>query len=416
MRKLTVFNRWLVPLRSVLPEITTEEWARLSRLEELLYEQTRGSEQLTGPERAAWLLDIRRRLAEEGYSRQVSPQAPVELSRVRLLQTLAQFVCGFFDLDLRDATGLGHGALLANLTDNQLRRLWLSRVSGGELIGVAATERRGGSRIQEISTAAQEAGTQWLISGEKTWVSRLNEAVGWVVFFRGPTGDISAAVVDATAPGLHRQPLPPAGLGGWSWGVLTFDNVPINPVTDLVGRYGDGLGVFRQHFTRFRPLVTATALGTAAAAHTLVTQTLATRVSRGEIPRVRDNALVTLGQTYAEVHAALLATLATVRLGATGAPQADMWARVNKAYGVDVANKAVSDLATLIGAAGFTTGSRIAKARADLTGLLYADGIHDSLYRSGGKTLLAEQDHWIPPRPEVPQERASFGLAGTTTK
>ncbi|MCY1141463.1 hypothetical protein OWR29_25995 [Actinoplanes sp. Pm04-4] len=30
----------------------------------------------------------------------------------------------------------------------------------------------------------------------------------------------------------------------------------------------------------------------------------------------------------------------------------------------------------------------MAKARADLTTLLYADGIHDSLYRSGGITLL----------------------------
>jgi len=30
----------------------------------------------------------------------------------------------------------------------------------------------------------------------------------------------------------------------------------------------------------------------------------------------------------------------------------------------------------------------IAKARADLTWLLYADGIHDSLYRSGGASLV----------------------------
>jgi len=30
----------------------------------------------------------------------------------------------------------------------------------------------------------------------------------------------------------------------------------------------------------------------------------------------------------------------------------------------------------------------IAKARADLTWLLYADGIHDSLYSSGGASLV----------------------------
>ena len=47
-----------------------------------------------------------------------------------------------------------------------------------------------------------------------------------------------------------------------------------------------------------------------------------------------------------------------------------------------------ADLAPLIGAGGFQRSHPVAKARADLTGLLYADGIHDSLYRSGGVNLL----------------------------
>jgi hypothetical protein len=50
----------------------------------------------------------------------------------------------------------------------------------------------------------------------------------------------------------------------------------------------------------------------------------------------------------------------------------------------------VADLAPLLGAAGFMRRSAIAKARADLTGLLYADGIHDSLYRSGGLSLVRQ--------------------------
>ena len=37
------------------------------------------------------------------------------------------------------------------------------------------------------------------------------------------------------------------------------------------------------------------------------------------------------------------------------------------------------------GAAGFRADSQIAKTRRDLNGLLYADGIHDSLYRAAGK-------------------------------
>ena len=41
----------------------------------------------------------------------------------------------------------------------------------------------------------------------------------------------------------------------------------------------------------------------------------------------------------------------------------------------------------LTGAAGFTADSGTAKARRDLNALLYADGIHDSLYRSAGRSL-----------------------------
>jgi len=52
---------------------------------------------------------------------------------------------------------------------------------------------------------------------------------------------------------------------------------------------------------------------------------------------------------------------------------------------VDTAYCVVGEVAPLVGAAGFQHSHPIAEARADLTGLLYSDGIHDSLYRSGGR-------------------------------
>ena len=256
-------------------------------------------------------------------------------------------------------------------------------------MGIAATERQGGSRIQEITThATLTAGGRWLISGEKMWVSRLAEACGMVVFFRDPDGRISAAILDAATSGMSREPVTPAGLAGWSWGVLRLQQVPVDPSRDLVGAPGMGLAVFREHFARFRPLVTATALGTALSVHTAVTEALAARVRAGVLQRVRDNALITIGRTHADLTAALLNALATVRLGDAGVSQADLWARIGKAHGVDAALASASELALLIGAAGFTAESPLAKARADLAALQYADGIHDSLYRSGGKTLL----------------------------
>ncbi len=379
---------WLQSLRPLLPELTRHDWAAIDGLDTQLAQLT-ASRLADDPQASgSFLLDVRRRLASAGYAALTLPAAHGGSARPAVLQVLAQFVCGWHDLDLRDATGLGHGALLLR-ADSAIRDRWLSRVAGGDLVGIAATERHGGSRIQEITTRAMPtAGGRWLITGEKVWVSRLVEAHGMVVFFRDPDGRISAAILGAAAPGLSRELVTPAGLAGWSWGVLRLHQVPIDPSSDLIGAPGTGLAVFREHFARFRPLVTATALGAALGVHTAVTEELAARVRAGMLRRVRDNALITIGRTHADLTAALLNTLATVRLGDAGCGQADVWARIGKAQGVDTALAAASELTPLLGAAGFTAASPLAKARADLAAFQYADGIHDSLYRSGGKTLL----------------------------
>ncbi|WP_259275769.1 acyl-CoA dehydrogenase family protein [Micromonospora chalcea] len=389
---------WLGPLISSVPEIDDDGWRSLERLADDLGALCAvGAAASTDADvRSRWLLGLRRELAARGH------RAPAGLPGL-LWQTLAQFIAGFHDLDLRDATGLGHGAMIIAEGGAGAVTHWRARLTAGELVGIAATERHGGSRIQEITTRAtmRRDGT-WRLDGEKCWVSRLVEAAGFVVFFRDPDGRISAAVVDTGAPGLEREVIEPFGLGGWSWGVLRLHGVHIDPASDLVGGIGEGRDVFRRHFVRFRPLVTATALGTAAGAHTLVTEALAAKVRIGMLPRVRDNALLVLGRAYAEITAAVLAAIAASRLATAGHPHADFAARVGKAAGVDTAFRAVADLAPLFGAAGFQRTHPIAKARADLTGLLYADGIHDSLYRSGGVSLLAEPDASLAPvRPDA---------------
>jgi alkylation response protein AidB-like acyl-CoA dehydrogenase len=373
---------WLRALAPHLPELGGQDWALLGDLERELVDQLPGAP-ADPAARSGWLLGVRAHLAQ----RAASPgRGPVPRA---LRQALAQAVCGFYDLDLRDATGPGHGALILAGGAPSLRRRWAARLAAGDLVGIAATERHGGSRIQEMTARAILHRDRWLLSGEKCWVSRLVESAGWVVFFRDPDGRISAAVLDATAPGLEREPVTPAGLGGWGWGILRLHDVPIDPGRDLLAGPGRGLELFRQHFTRFRPLVTATALGTAAGVHATVAAMLGARVRLGLLPRVRDNALISLGRTHAQLHAALLATLGTARLAALGHPDADLWARLGKAQGVDVAYQAVGELVPLVGAVGFQAGHPLAKARGDLAGLLYADGIHDSLYRSGGTTILA---------------------------
>jgi alkylation response protein AidB-like acyl-CoA dehydrogenase len=368
---------WLHPLRSVLDPVDRVDWTRLevlaAALDETLAAYPVGADLPAGSERSRRLLAVRRALAARGHV-----DVGDHLSRV-----FAQFVCGYRDIDLRDATGLGHGVLIARHGGPQARRTWLPRLLAGELAGIAVTEPHGGSRPAETRTAAVAGpdGT-WLVTGRKTWISRLTEAAVFVVFFRAPDGRLAAAAVDATAPGLHRQPVPPAGLAGWTWGILDLDAVPVRPEDILIG---DGMVLLREHFAGYRSLVTATALGGAAAVFDTVTAGLAARQAAGELPRLRDSALVTLGRTHAQVVTALLGAVVASHLADAGHDDAELWGAAMKAHGVDTANSAVAELAPLLGAAGFRADCRTAKTRRDLGGLLYADGIHDSLYRTAGK-------------------------------
>ncbi|GAB3424406.1 acyl-CoA dehydrogenase family protein [Flindersiella endophytica] len=380
---------WLGPIRSAVPELDDIDWKRIERLDDLLSACQFGTADAAGTERREWLLRTRKALAEDGFTRLTLPSTDGGLGRPAVVQTLAQFVCGFHDLDLRDATGLGHGALALDLTAADRRREWLRRLAAGELVGIAATERHGGTRLNEITAAARRVGDGiWSLCGEKVWVSRLAESAAFAVFFRDPDGGLSAALLDAGRPGLERVAVTPSGLAGWTWGTLAFREVEVNVDTDLIGPAGSGGRLFHRHFARFRPLVTATALGAAASTHTLVARTLAARQRIGVVGRIRDNAYILLGRAYAEICAGLLAAIATTRLAALDDEAAGLWANTGKASGVDAACRAVGELIPLVGASGFAAGSRLVKVRNDLAALVFADGVHDSLYRAGGRFLL----------------------------
>lgn len=387
---------WLRPLHGVLDPGGLVDWARLAAfadaLDRAVVAYPVDAELPVGAERSRRLRTIRRELADCGLA---GPDGDPALFHV-----LVQFVCGYRDIDLRDSFGLGHGSLIANYGSPGVRQKWIPRLRAGELAGIAITECHGGSRPAETHTQAVAGpdGT-WLVTGRKTWISRLNEAAVFVLFFRTPDGRLAAAAVDAAEEGLRRQPIPPTGLAGWAWGVLELDAVPIRQDDVL---YGSGMRLLRRHFAGYRPLVTATALGGAAAVFDTVTTKLSTRQSTGELPRLRDSALMTLGRAHVQLATALLGTVMAANLAEAGSAEAELWGAATKAHGVDVANATVAELALLLGASGFRADCQTAKTRRDLSGLLYADGIHDSLYRAAGKHHIAGVNTTVPvPRGRV---------------
>ena len=251
-----------------VPGLTDLDAHRLRRFEHVLNDllaESSLSPDDGQPVRSQRLARVRRELAARGFLGYAVPARDGGCGGPAVAQTLMQFVCGYHDADLRDSTGLGHGRLIARHATPPVRDRWLPGLLAGDLPGIAITEPHGGSQIHATTTTAiaHRDGT-WTLTGTKTWISRLNEAAVFTVFFNDPAGHLTAGVIDAAADGLQRRPILPAGLSGWTWGELRLHNVRVRRC-HVLGRPGEGMALLREHFAHYRPLVAATALGGAAA-------------------------------------------------------------------------------------------------------------------------------------------------------
>ncbi|HKM78866.1 MAG TPA: acyl-CoA dehydrogenase [Candidatus Bathyarchaeia archaeon] len=335
------------------------------------------------------LLRYKSTLAGLGYGGIDVPSALGGSGRSSLVQMLVQFVSGYHDVDFRDIAHIAHGRMILTNGSSEQQRRWLPRILNGDLIGIASTEKHGGTTLDSITTRAIKIGDgSWSLSGEKFWISRLSESCAFVVFFKTENHtQVSAAIIDAQSQGITREKFDSIGLHGWSWGRLQFENVRFNE-TDFLAQENDGLSVFRKHFLYYRPMIAATALGGAAAVFDNVVSQIQQKIGSRTIQDCRDSTLETLARSYIAIHSSLLSAMMAQKLVSVDAPLASTWSRAVKAHSVDTAYRAVSDLTILAGASSYQAHDRLSKVQRDLQGLLFADGIHDALYRAAGRSLL----------------------------
>jgi acyl-CoA dehydrogenase len=159
--------------------------------------------------------------------------------------------------------GLGSGAISLEGSADQRAR-YLPRVARGEAIAAfALSEPESGSDVAALSCVARRDGAQYVLNGEKTWISNGGIADFYVLFAR--TGDapgargISAFIVDADAPGFEIAeridviaPHPLARLR------LVDCRVP---ATQRLGESGAGFKLAMRTLDVFRTSVAAAALG-----------------------------------------------------------------------------------------------------------------------------------------------------------
>ena len=127
----------------------------------------------------------------------------------------------------------------------ELKKKWLPKMVTGEVrAAVGMSEPSGGSDLQAIRTNAKRDGNDWVINGQKIWISNAQGADFVVVACKtDPTArgkGISLILVETDRPGFARsKPLKKVGSHAQDLSELFFTDVRV-PLSNLVGVENQG--------------------------------------------------------------------------------------------------------------------------------------------------------------------------------
>ncbi|NYJ02202.1 alkylation response protein AidB-like acyl-CoA dehydrogenase [Nocardioides thalensis] len=158
------------------------------------------------------------------------------------------------------------------LGDEEQRKRWLTPLTTAEppVTAVAVTEPGVGSDSASIQTRAVRDGDDYVLNGQKTWISNAPYAKWIVVFATVDPGlrskGVTAFVVDRETPGVTiGGPMPKMGQRGIVNAEVFLDNVRV-PVGNRLGEEGQGFYGLMRTFDASRILIGAGATGLSRAA------------------------------------------------------------------------------------------------------------------------------------------------------
>ncbi len=196
-------------------------------------------------------------------------------------------VCGSTGLTISAHNGLGCGPIMKWGTQ-ALKDKWLPQLTSGEVLGaLALTEPQAGTDLLGgVQTRATKDGDDWLINGTKAWITNAAWAPVISVLVRtdaeaGSNG-FSLILVETDRDGFTvHPPEKKMGLNASKSHMLTFENVRV-PISNTIGKEGDGFYYVMQTLDSGRISIGALALGLAQGAYEAMVQYAMERTAFGE--------------------------------------------------------------------------------------------------------------------------------------
>jgi acyl-CoA dehydrogenase len=147
------------------------------------------------------------------------------------------------------------------------RRVLPSILSGEKISALAITEPGGGSDVANLKTRASRKENEYVVDGEKTFITSGMRADYYTVAVRtgGPgAAGISLLLVERERAGFTRAPLDKMGWWCSDTASLHFDNVRV-PAANLIGEENAGFAAIMRNFNAERLSMAAGAVGFAEA-------------------------------------------------------------------------------------------------------------------------------------------------------
>jgi len=321
---------------------------------------------------------------------------------------------GFFGIQTpQDHGGMGLGAVMAALVEVELGRTFVQFTFGGDADNIlydaneeqqqtyllptisgdrkscfAITEPGAGSDARAIRTSARREGDEWVIDGEKTFITGGTEADFVMVFAvtdkeKGADGGVTCFLVDRERGWTSQQI---DTMGEWGPAALVFKGVRV-PHSAILGEEGKGFDLAMRWIGRGRYLLPARALGACERLVEMAMEQARNRVTFGQPIADRQAIQWMIADSAVEIEALRWLVLAAAWQVDQGldSRQAQSMAKL---YGGVKANEIVDRVLQIHGGMGYTRELPIERWYRELRLLRIYEGTDEIQRRTIARNLL----------------------------
>ncbi len=252
-------------------------------------------------------------------------------------------------------TSIGEYPIYTWGNEEQKRRYLPAAARGDVILAFGLTEPEAGSNPLEMQMTYERTGDRFVLNGVKYLISNGGIATTIVTFAKGPTGRMSAFLVDTNAPGFAKEDLTAKmGMPTSNTAMFELANYEV-PAANLLGEEGNGFRIAMGTLVSGRLSVASGCLG-------VIEDCLAEAVNYAKERQQHGKPIAKhqlVQEHLAHIEQDRLATDALVELAAAakdaGAPNAELLAAQAKLFAANAAWDAADRAVQVYGGRGWST-------------------------------------------------------------